>query len=28
MLHALVAMVRDRIKYNPDYVYQINKSAA
>ena len=28
MLHALVAMVRDRIKYNPDYVYQTNKSVA
>jgi transposase len=28
MLHALVAMVRDRKKYNPDYVYQTNKSAA
>ena len=28
MLHTLVAMVRDRIKYNPDYVYQTNKSVA
>ena len=25
MLHILVAMVRDRVKYNPDYVYRTNK---
>ena len=28
MLHALVAMVRDRVKYNPDHVYQTNKEIA
>ena len=28
MLHALVAMVRDRVKYNPDYVYRTNKEIA
>ena len=28
MLHALVAMVRDRVKYNPDYVYWTNKEIA
>jgi len=25
MLHILVAMVRERVKYNPDYVYRTNK---
>ena len=28
MLHILVAMVRDRMKYNPDYVYRTNKNIA
>ena len=28
MLHAFVAMVRDRVKYNPDHVYQTNKEIA
>ena len=28
MLHALVAIVRDRVKYNPDHVYQTNKEIA
>ena len=28
MLHILVAMVRDRVKYNPDYVYRANKEIA
>jgi len=28
MLHILVAMVRDRMKYNPDYVYRANKNIA
>ena len=28
MLHAIVAMIRDKVKYNPEYVYSNNKNVA